>query len=86
MELFSSYYYRTSFDLWFRSCVLLRRTSHESYEKWERGKILNLKIAVMVAHMNEPLCEVISAKPLDDASRQELMEALKKLIEKSKNV
>lgn len=40
----------------------------------------------MVAHMNEPLCEVISAKPLDDASRQELMEALKKLIEKSKNV
>lgn len=58
----------------------------------ENGRLKMLKriiqtfLTVMVAHRNEALCEVITAKPLDDTSRNALMEALKRFVEKGKNI
>ncbi|CAH2106431.1 unnamed protein product [Euphydryas editha] len=48
-------------------------------------RIIKMFLAVMVAHRNEALCEVITAKPLDEESRKALMDALKKLV-KGKNI
>lgn len=42
-------------------------------------------LTVMVAHRNEALCEVITAKPLDDSTRSTLLKTLKKFA-KGKNV
>lgn len=49
-------------------------------------KIITMFLAVMVAHRNEALCEVITAKPLDSSSRTILMDALKKLVKGGKNI
>ncbi|CAK1547169.1 unnamed protein product [Leptosia nina] len=49
-------------------------------------KMITLFSAVMVAHRNEALCEVITAKPLDDSTRKTLMEALKKFVKGGKNI
>lgn len=49
-------------------------------------KMINMFLAVMVAHRNEALCEVITAKPLDDGSRKALMDALKKFVKEGKNI
>lgn len=48
-------------------------------------KMITMFLAVMVAHREEALCEVITAEPLDDSSRGSLMAALKKFA-KGKNV
>ncbi|XP_047516452.1 ATP synthase subunit O, mitochondrial-like [Pieris napi] len=48
-------------------------------------RMITLFSTVMVAHRNEALCEVITAKPLDDSTRKTLMEALKKFV-KGKNI
>nr|XP_034831018.1 ATP synthase subunit O, mitochondrial-like [Maniola hyperantus] len=49
-------------------------------------RIIQTFITVMVAHRNEALCEVVTAKPLDDSSRQAVMKALKTLVQKGKNI
>lgn len=49
-------------------------------------KMITMFLAVMVAHRNEALCEVITAKPLDDGSRKALMDALKKFVKEGKNI
>ncbi|CAH0719373.1 unnamed protein product, partial [Brenthis ino] len=49
-------------------------------------RMINTFLAIMVAHRNEALCEVITAKPLDDASRKVLMDALKKFVKGNKNI
>ncbi|XP_038212070.1 ATP synthase subunit O, mitochondrial-like [Zerene cesonia] len=49
-------------------------------------KMITMFSAVMVSHRNEALCEVITAKPLDDSTRKTLMDALKKLTKGGKNV
>lgn len=49
-------------------------------------KMINMFLAVMVAHRNEALCEVITAQPLDDGSRKALMDALKKFVKEGKNI
>ncbi|XP_045527076.1 ATP synthase subunit O, mitochondrial-like isoform X1 [Pieris brassicae] len=48
-------------------------------------RMITLFSTVMVAHRNEALCEVITAKPLDESTRKTLMEALKKFV-KGKNI
>lgn len=48
-------------------------------------KMITMFLAVMVAHRKEALCEVITAKPLDDSTRSSLMAALKKFA-KGKNI
>ncbi|XP_047529884.1 ATP synthase subunit O, mitochondrial-like [Vanessa atalanta] len=48
-------------------------------------RIIRMFLAVMVAHRNEALCEVITAKPLDEGSRKALIDALKKFV-KGKNI
>ncbi|XP_045448789.1 ATP synthase subunit O, mitochondrial-like [Melitaea cinxia] len=48
-------------------------------------RIIKMFFAVMQAHRNEALCEVITAKPLDEESRRALMDALKKFV-KEKNI
>ncbi|XP_049869387.1 ATP synthase subunit O, mitochondrial-like [Pectinophora gossypiella] len=48
-------------------------------------RMITLFLAVMVAHRNEALCEVITANPLDNETRAALVEALKKLA-KGKNI
>ncbi|XP_045771626.1 ATP synthase subunit O, mitochondrial-like [Maniola jurtina] len=49
-------------------------------------RIIQTFLTVMIAHRNEALCEVITAKPLDDISRQALMKALKTFVQKGKNI
>lgn len=49
-------------------------------------KMINMYSAVMVAHRNEALCEVITAKPLDEGTRKALMDALKKFVKEGKNI
>ncbi|CAH2236798.1 ATP synthase subunit O, mitochondrial-like [Pararge aegeria] len=49
-------------------------------------RIVQTFLAVMVAHRNEAICEVITAKALDDGSRQALMSALKKFVKSGKNI
>ncbi|XP_072932023.1 ATP synthase subunit O, mitochondrial-like isoform X1 [Epargyreus clarus] len=49
-------------------------------------RMITMFLAVMVAHRNEALCEVITAKPLDDGTRKSLMEALKKFVKDGKNI
>lgn len=49
-------------------------------------KMINKFLAVMVAHRNEALCEVITAQPLDDSTRKILMDALKKFVKEGKNI
>ena len=49
-------------------------------------RIITMFSAVMVAHRSEALCEVITAKPLDDTSRKALIDALKKLVKGKKNI
>ncbi|KAJ2946021.1 hypothetical protein O0L34_g4941 [Tuta absoluta] len=44
-------------------------------------RMITMFLAVMVAHRNEALCEVITAKPLDESFKSSLLEALKKLAE-----
>lgn len=48
-------------------------------------RIIKMFLAVMQAHRNEALCEVITAKPLDEESRRALMDALKNFV-KEKNI
>lgn len=51
----------------------------------ENGRLKKLKkmiimfVAVMVAHRKQSLCEIITAKPLDDSSRKIVVDALQKL-------
>ncbi|KAL4712287.1 hypothetical protein ACJJTC_004049 [Scirpophaga incertulas] len=49
-------------------------------------RMINMFIAVMVAHRNESLCEVITAKPLDDSARTALMESLKTFVKEGKKI
>lgn len=49
-------------------------------------RMVNMFLAVMVAHRNEALCEVITAKPLDDSTRSALMDALKKFVKDGKKI
>ncbi|CAG9584627.1 unnamed protein product [Danaus chrysippus] len=49
-------------------------------------KMINLFNNVMVAHRNEALCEVITAKALDDTSRKALVDALKKFVKGDKKI
>ncbi|XP_013199644.2 ATP synthase subunit O, mitochondrial [Amyelois transitella] len=49
-------------------------------------RMITMFLAVMVAHRNEALCEVITAKPLDDSARKSLMDALKKFVKQGKNI
>ncbi|XP_053607202.1 ATP synthase subunit O, mitochondrial-like [Plodia interpunctella] len=49
-------------------------------------RMITMFMAVMVAHRNEALCEVITAKPLDDSARKSLMDALKKFVKQGKNI
>lgn len=48
-------------------------------------RIIKMFLTVMMAHRNEALCEVITAKPLDEESRRALMDALKKFV-RGKNI
>lgn len=58
----------------------------------ENGRLRLLKrmipmfLAVMVAHRNEALCEVITATPLDQGAREELMAALQKFVKEGKKI
>ncbi|KAM3964483.1 ATP synthase subunit O, mitochondrial [Aphomia sociella] len=49
-------------------------------------RMINMYLAVMVAHRNEALCEVIIAIPLDDCARKSLMEALKKFFKEGRKI
>ncbi|VVD02008.1 unnamed protein product [Leptidea sinapis] len=49
-------------------------------------KMITLFLTVMVAHRNEALCEIITAKPLDEATRKTLVDALKNLVEGGKKI
>ncbi|KOB77814.1 H+ transporting ATP synthase O subunit isoform 1 [Operophtera brumata] len=49
-------------------------------------KMINMFLAVMVAHRNEALCEVITAKPLDESTRKSLMDALGKFVKEGKKI
>ncbi|CAD0199331.1 unnamed protein product [Chrysodeixis includens] len=49
-------------------------------------RIINMFIGVMVAHRNEALCEVITAEPLDEATRKTLLEVLKKFVKPGQNI
>lgn len=40
----------------------------------------------MVAHRNEALCEVITADPLDDATRTALVNIIKRFVQKGKTI
>lgn len=49
-------------------------------------RMISLFHNVMVAHRNEALCEVITAKPLDSSTRASLMAALQKYVKKGKKI
>ncbi|XP_028174674.1 ATP synthase subunit O, mitochondrial-like [Ostrinia furnacalis] len=49
-------------------------------------RMVNMFLAVMVAHRNEALCEVITAKPLDGSTRTALMDALNKFVKGGKKI
>lgn len=49
-------------------------------------RMINMFMAVMVAHKNMALCEVITAKPLDEATRTSLMDALQKFVKGEKKI
>lgn len=49
-------------------------------------RMINMFLAVMVAHRNESLCEVITANPLDEGTRKALIDALKKFVKSVKNI
>jgi F-type H+-transporting ATPase subunit O len=49
-------------------------------------RMINMFLAVMVAHRNEALCEVITAKTLDDGARKTLMEALQNFVKGGKKI
>lgn len=49
-------------------------------------RMINMFFAVMVAHRKEALCEVITAKPLDDGTRKALMDALQKFVKEGKKI
>lgn len=49
-------------------------------------RMVNMFLAVMVAHRNEALCEVITAKPLDSSTRTSLMDALNKFVKGGKKI
>ncbi|XP_047994878.1 ATP synthase subunit O, mitochondrial-like [Leguminivora glycinivorella] len=49
-------------------------------------RMVNMFLAVMVAHNNKALCEVITASPLDDSTRQSLMDALGKFVKGGKKI
>ncbi|KAI5651843.1 ATP synthase delta (OSCP) subunit domain-containing protein [Phthorimaea operculella] len=48
-------------------------------------RMITMFLQVMVAHRKEALCEVITAKPLDESFKSSLLEALKKLA-KGRNI
>ncbi|XP_046670408.1 ATP synthase subunit O, mitochondrial [Homalodisca vitripennis] len=58
----------------------------------ENGRLKNLNAiinsfkAIMSAHRGEIPCEVTTAKPLDDATKQELQAALKSFAKKGENI
>ncbi|KAI8435948.1 hypothetical protein MSG28_004114 [Choristoneura fumiferana] len=49
-------------------------------------RMINMFTAVMVAHKNMALCEVITAKPLDEGTRKSLMDALQKFVKGEKKI
>lgn len=49
-------------------------------------RMINMFLAVMVAHRKEALCEVITAQPLDAETRKTLMGVLKKFVKEGKNI
>lgn len=49
-------------------------------------RMINMFLSVMVAHRNEALCEVITAEPLDEATRKTLVETLKKFVKSGQNI
>uniref|UniRef100_A0A2A4JBF0 Oligomycin sensitivity conferral protein n=1 Tax=Heliothis virescens TaxID=7102 RepID=A0A2A4JBF0_HELVI len=49
-------------------------------------RMINMFHVVMVAHRNEALCEVITADPLDDATRKAISDVLKKFVKPGKNI
>ncbi|CAG9786185.1 unnamed protein product [Diatraea saccharalis] len=49
-------------------------------------RMITMFLAVMVAHRNEALCEVITAKPLDSNDRSSLMDALQKFVKGNKKI
>lgn len=49
-------------------------------------RMVNMFLAVMVAHRNEALCEVITAKPLDGGTRTALLDALNKFVKGGKKI
>ncbi|CAH0397906.1 unnamed protein product [Chilo suppressalis] len=49
-------------------------------------RMINMLLTVMVAHRNEALCEVITAKPLDDGDKSALMDALQKFVKDGKKI
>lgn len=49
-------------------------------------KMINMFLTIMVAHRKEAQCEVITAEPLDDGSREALMSALKKFVKEGKTI
>ncbi|PZC86391.1 ATP synthase subunit O, mitochondrial [Helicoverpa armigera] len=49
-------------------------------------RMINMFLVVMVAHRNEALCEVITADPLDDATRKAITDVLKKFVKPGKNI
>ncbi|CAB3254008.1 unnamed protein product [Arctia plantaginis] len=58
----------------------------------ENGRLRMLKrmipmfLSVMVAHRNEALCELITATPLEQGARDELMAALQKFVQEGKKI
>ncbi|KAJ8728124.1 hypothetical protein PYW08_016509 [Mythimna loreyi] len=49
-------------------------------------RMIKMYLAVMVAHRNEALCEVITADPLDDATRTKLVNILKRFVPAGKKI
>lgn len=49
-------------------------------------KMITMFVAVMVAHRKEALCEIITAKPLDESSRKVVVDALQKLTKGGKDI
>ncbi|KAJ8730125.1 hypothetical protein PYW07_017163 [Mythimna separata] len=49
-------------------------------------RMIKLYLAMMVAHRNEALCEVITADPLDDATRKALVDILRKFVAQGKKI
>lgn len=49
-------------------------------------RMITMFLAVMVAHRNEALCEVITAKPLDSSTKTSLMDALQKFVKGGKKI